>query len=139
MPKCDWWEQQTLLLWSRWLGRNGISRHLRRWLLLLFFSLPDKNRNLHKLMNQSNRVRATRFRNQLPTRSVCLSFPCLSRKKKVKVVILRSIYSTVCHFCVVWQSSIQYKVVRSIKNEMNSRPQIVYLFERYIYKSERKS
>ena len=40
MPKCDWWEQQTLMLRSRcnWLGRNGISGHLRRFCLLVFFS-----------------------------------------------------------------------------------------------------
>ena len=40
MPKCDRWEQQTLTLRSRcnWLGRNGISGHLRCFCLLFFLT-----------------------------------------------------------------------------------------------------
>ena len=41
MSKCDWWEQQTLMLRSRCnlLGRNGISGYLRRFCLLMWYNV----------------------------------------------------------------------------------------------------
>ena len=75
---------------------------------------------------------------QLQERSICLSFPCLSMKTKSEGCN-HSIVESV--FFVLFDSrvfSIWWQGLRIMKYKMNSRPQIVYLFERHTWKYERK-
>ena len=75
---------------------------------------------------------------QLQERSICLSFPCLSMKTKSEGCNHSIVESVTFVLFGSRLFSIRRQGLRIMKYKMDSRPQIVYLFERHTCKYERK-